>query len=323
MDNVTVNESSQDNLAATIGTAAADGVLLVILFIVSVMSIFLLAALLALKSELVRSIRVILINILVAGVVGELGSAVYHITALVVLSKDNLAFLKPVCHIVTFLDLASSSGRVLFAAYYALTVFIVVRWWNKPVLAPRNTKYFIIGAVFLWILAILVYIPAIIYEDSSKFCASISRDSLNTNALLTLYATLPYFFVSSIPIIVTPIVLIIISCYIKSNTIGDNRDAKKALVKFGFFLLIIQGFNAIAQIVSPLLLLIGISLKDGSLSTTVTVTTAISDLSRIPTNVLVIIFFKPVQDKLKKWICCCCLAANFRQRQAMSTQTHI
>ena len=42
------------------------------------------------------------------------------------------------------------------ATFYAITVFVVVKWWNKPVLAPRNTKYFIIAIVFVWVLAILL-----------------------------------------------------------------------------------------------------------------------------------------------------------------------
>ena len=32
-------------------------------------------------------------------------------------------------------------------------------------LAPRNTKYFISAAVFVWLLAIIVYIPIIVYEE--------------------------------------------------------------------------------------------------------------------------------------------------------------
>ena len=305
MYNITVNESNEDNFAAKVGTSAADGVLLLIIIIGTPLNLLVLAALLTASDELVKSIRVILFNSLVACVIGDLGSSIYHISTLIFLSGSPSPIHSDlVCFSVTFLDITSSSGRVLFAVYYALTVFIVVRWWSQPVLAPRNTKYFIIAAVFVWLLAIIVYIPVLVYEEVSKICASFPRGSLDVDFRLTIYATLPYFFVSAIPIGITPVILIIISCYIKHNSIGEHVDSKKALVKFGFFLLIIQGVNGIAQIVSPLLLVIGISLKSTSMTTTVAVTTAVSDLSRIPTNLLIIIFFKPVLDKLKKWICC-------------------
>ena len=318
MDNVTVNASFEDNLATRIGIGAADGVLLLILFIVTVYNLLLVAALFAVNSEfeLVRSIRVILINILVACVVGELGSAMYHISALLLLSGGSISRL-PLCHAITYLDVTSSSGRVLFAVYYALTVFIVVRWWNKPVLAPRNTKYFIIGAVFVWFLAIVAVVPAAKYQEFSKFCEDQGspNNSQDIDFRLTLYVSLPYFFLSAIPVIVTPILLIIISCYIKRNSIGEHRDTKKALVKFGFFLLILQGINAIAQIVAPLLLVIGISSLSNSFFATF-LAVAVSDLSRIPTNLLIITFFKPVQDKLKKWICGCVCCPCFGKQIA-------
>ena len=311
--NVTINVFSEDSLAVKIGVAAVDGALILILFIATALNLLVLAALLTVSSELVGSVRVILINILAACVIGDLGSVVYHFSAVVMLSGASIsAQPNPVCFTVTALDVASNSGRVLFDAYYALTVFIVVRWWNEPVLAPRNIKYFIIGAVFVWILATVSIVPPIVYEKFSNFCGHSRNDSQGVDVILILDVAVPYFFFSAIPIIVTPILLIVIVCYFKRNTIRERRDTKKALVKFGFFLLLIQGFNATAQVVSPLLVLIGIySQKDTSIATLIAI--SISDLSRVSTNLLIIAFFDSVRDKLKKWICYCNCCSCFKQ----------
>ena len=309
MDSIFVNTSVIANEAGVIGMTTAHGVLLLITTINMAFNIIIITTLFQNNSELVRSIRVILINILVACVIGGLVSATYHISSPILefggLSSDSVNW-PPLCRSLVFLDHTDSCSRVLFAAYYSVTVFIVVHFWNKPVLAPRNTKYFIIASAVVWLLAVLVGLTSFFDETVQGFCNSrrsrIARDTLNASSQFTLPVTAPYFVVSSIPIIVTPVILIKTACYIKCKTIGDLRDAKKALVKFGLFLMIIQFVNVFAQVVVPLVLGVG-RLYESSL--VIIIGVALSDLSLIPTNVLIIIFFKPVQLQLKRWIKCC------------------
>ena len=308
MDNFSANTSVTDDMATTIGVTTAHGVLLLIVLTNMVFNLIIITALFQDNSELVRSIRVILINILVACVIGGLASVMYHISSPVLRIQDSDSVLgPPLCHAIVFLNHSGSIGRVLFAAYYGVTVFIVVHFWNKPVLAPRNTKYFILASAFVWLPSVLVGFATFFDETVSGFCtnsrSSIIRDTLNTSSQFTLPVTIPYFVVSAIPIIVTPSILIEISCYIKCKTIGEHRDTKKALVKFGLFLMIIQGFNALSQIVIPLLA-IGID-RLGDTSLTFIVGVTLFDLSRIPTTALMFVFFKPVRVKLKRWLCCC------------------
>ena len=105
-------------------------------------------------------------------------------------------------------------------------------------------------------------------------------------------------------IIVTLMFVIMTFCYIKKKSIGDFRKSKKALVNFGLFLMIVQGINTFAQIFMPLLALRISHLLEYPIAFIVAV--ALSELSQIPTNVLILIFFKPVRVRVKKWICCCC-----------------
>ena len=68
------------DVASIIGATTADGVLLLIVFIVTALNLTVIAALNGKdSSELVFSIRVILANILAACVLGALGAALYHI----------------------------------------------------------------------------------------------------------------------------------------------------------------------------------------------------------------------------------------------------
>ena len=325
MDNLSANTSVTDDMAATIGTTTAHGVLLLIVLTNMVFNLIIITALFQDNSELVCSIRVILINILVACVIGGLVSTMYHISSPVFeFGGSDAVHWLPLCQTVVFLEQSGSFSRVLFAAYYGIAVFIVVRFWNKPVLAPRNTKYFIIASAVVWLLSVLVGFATFFEESVRGFCSSSNpADTRNTTSQFTVPITVPYFVAISIPIIVTPFFLIGTACYIKLKTIGEHRDTKKALVKFGLFLMIIQGINVFAQIVVPLLAL-GIGrLFEDSLGLIVGV--ALSDLSRIPTNVLIIMFFKPIQVKLKRWMCCCCHGHKnaTMNRTATSNSTNI
>ena len=324
MDNFSANTSVTDDMATTIGVTTAHGVLLLIVLTNMVFNLIIITALFQDNRELVRSIRVILINILVACFIGGLVSTMYHISSPVFeFGGSDAVHWPPLCRALLFFDHTGSSSRVLFAAYYGVTVFIVVHFWNKPVLAPRNTKYFIIASAVAWLLSVLVGFTTFFEESVPGTCSSTNpADTQNTSSQFTVPLTVPYFVATSIPIIVTPFFLIGTACYIKRKTIGEHRDTKKALVKFGLFLMIIQGINVFTQIVLPLLAL-GIGIFEDSLGLIVGV--ALSDFSRIPTNVLIIMFFKPIQVKLKRWMCCCCHGHKnaTMNRTATSNRTNI
>ena len=298
-------------MAAIVRTSVADGVLLLAVFIGMVVNFNVIAALIGKdNSELVLSIRVILINILAACVLGALDSVMYHIASPILRLSTSAASVhgRPLCRTSVFLGTTSSSGRVLFTAFYGVTVFIAVHFWSRPVLAPRNTKYFITASAVVWLLAVAAGAPSVFGQSLGCFCSISSnntQDIQNATSRYSLLVALPYLLVSSIPIIITPIILIETTCYIKRKTIRKHKDSKKALIRFGLFLMIVQTFNAFAQIGIPLLALGIISLQT-ELFIGFFIAGALSDLSQLPTNVLILIFFKPVRVKVQRWICFCC-----------------
>ena len=280
----------------------AEGILLFVVAFLLVLDSLVIAALIA-DSHTVRSIRWILVNILLAGIVGALGAVLRHtfqigrVFAVESLDGQNQIVARVYLLVINF----GSAARVLMATFYAVTVFIVVKCWNKPVLAPKNTKYFIIGVVFMWILAILLSSPFIVNEIVAAFCNESLDESMKSSGI---YATVPFIVLSTIPIFLTLFFLIITVCFIKQHTIKESTLTKKTLLKFGFFLIIGQGINGIGQIILPVLILGFIS--DSNTPVLVPVLIAIYDLSLIHTPILVIVFFKPVERKLRNWCCMCC-----------------
>ena len=312
MTNVSANASTStaDNVAVFIGITVTDGVLLLIVFFVLVLNFIVIAALIGKdNSELVLTIRVILINILAACVLGALYSVMYHIASPILQLTSSTASINgpPFCRAIVFFSTISSSGRVLFTAFYGVAVFISVHFWSRPVLAPRNTKYFIIASGVVWLLAVVTGIPALFDETVGGFCSfsSNSTQMQDTFSRFSLLVAVPYLAVSCIAIIVTPVILIETTCYIKRKTIREHRGTKNALVRFGLFMMIVQTFNAFSLVGIPLLTF-GISSLQTEYPIAFIVGVALSDLSRIPTNFLILIFFKPVRVKVQRWLCCCC-----------------
>ena len=299
--------------------AIIDAMSLPLVLLVIVFDLLLIAAsIVDSRSVTVRSIRLILFNILLANVVGAIGSVLRHGFQVSTLLDASIARSLPnACKVYLPVISIGGTGRMLMDAFYAFTVFIVVRCWHKPVLAPRNTKYFIITAVVVWILIILLSAPFFVLSINLLCDAAATGNNTSTAT----YATLvPNIFIFGFPIIFTLLVLIITVCFIKRRTITETTAARKALLKFGFFLLIGQGINAIGQMVSPAVFIALSSSPYRPL--VVTMITAIFDLSLIPAPILIYIFFIPVQLILRKWFCCCCARCSVEVTVSTQGTTH-
>ena len=99
--------------------------------------------------------------------------------------------------------------------------------WRKP-------KYFIVIAVFLRIVAIALTVP-IVVDDAIKMLCDTSVNYISYTA-----GTLPFISFSIFPLLLTLHFLVITVCVIKRQTITQNKVAKKALLKSGFLLVIVQ-----------------------------------------------------------------------------------
>ena len=296
-----------------------EGILFLMAIFVIVFDLMMITALIA-TSEIVSSIRWILINLLVAGVVGALGSTLYHITQ--VGTVFNAASFEPnslqICLASLIIMGIGNAGRILMTAFYAVTVFIVVRWWNKPVLAPRNIKYFIIGAVFAWLFVIPLVVPFVVDLEGvgTILCTRSSDDTENSSGNTS---TVVLMALSAIPILFTILFLVMTVCFIKKHTIKENSITEKALLKLGLFTTISQVFNAVGQIICPAVFLALSSHRDRSV--VITILGAIFDMSLFTAPILVVVLFKPVWHKLRQWFCICCKKCSFQPVAATQATT--
>lgn len=161
---------------------------------------------------------------------------------------SNLARASPTtCGVLVPVVTVGNSGPVLMATFYSITAFAVLRWWNKPALAPRNTKYFTITNGFLWITAILLVVPTLVNDAIEVFC-TVATEVSSTPFYA---AVLSFIFALVFLILLNLLFLVIIICLIKTQTITENSTVKKASIKFGFFPVIGQGISGITQVIGP------------------------------------------------------------------------
>ena len=298
--NYTVNTTT-DGEAVELHKAVVGGLLLPVVALVIVLDLLVMAAVIA-DAEIVRSIRWILGNILTSSMIKALGLLLLRLFQLgefhdSELAKNSLTTCKVYIPVATL----GNSGEVLMATFYCITVFVVVRWWNEPVLAPRNAKYFVITTGFLWICAIILTVSTFVPDVIKRICSTyVNAENIPQRATTALFLSFSIF-----PLLLTIPFLVITICFIKRRTITETTAAKKALLKFGFFLAIVQGINVITQVIIPTIILL-LTSNDRPYSLALTITIAIYDLSLIPIPILICIFFKTVQLKLRKWLCSCC-----------------
>ena len=110
-------------------------------------------------------------------------------------------------------------------------------------------------------------------------------------------------FFALVPLSVTIVLLVITSCFIKYHSFTDIQ-AKTAMVKFGFFLLLGNGINLLAQLVPSLVatLIIPFDIVTNRPMGTLTIAAeemiyaayTLLNLALIPTPILIPTYFKPI-----------------------------
>ena len=270
--------------------------LLVVVLPVIAANTVILAAL-VLDSSTVKVVRLVLGSILVSCLIAAVGLAMYHISSIILnLSPVNNPSNVP-CSITLFLIDFGGTARLVFMATFAIIVYIVK--------SGRDTKKHtfvavLVAVVILWVFSFLGASPLlsqeIIYTGySDSLSCAIGLTGKYSYIIVGLYVL---FFVV-VPLSVTIVFLVITTCFIKYHSFTDI-ETKRAMVKFGFFLLLGNGVNLLGHIV-PLVI------SQTTLDYEVRVYTAYTLLNcaLIPTPILILIYFKPIQKQLWRWLHCC------------------
>lgn len=276
---------------------------LVILLITMGLNLLLSAAVIAERTTN-PTVRVILVNLLLSSVVSSISIVFYDILGILggLGSVGTTAFLVwfTICTMVFY---CGGTAGVLFATMYSVTIFLQIKLWSKPILKPRNNKYFILAAVAVWIVALISTSPFIYinFETTPKmFC--------NCHFYSIIISLLHNLFFSILPAIFCLCILLVTVYYYKRSTLIDKCNDKglKGLLKFGFFLFTVKIIHFVAHVLLPIMF---INLINRFYDDTYFSFRSVFDgihLIMVPTPILILVFFKPVRDTLTRWLTCRC-----------------
>ena len=282
------------------GFAAFYLVLFLILVVAMVLVVMSIASLCG-NSGVPMVLSIYLINQLVGCIVVNFFIGSLVLVALVLTLNSTLQ-LPPIryCQFLIWGYGFGAVGRMWSLFAFSLIVFIVVKRGEKVF----KFGYMVIGIVGAWVVTFLVtfYItlPYPVYavhfvDDTACF---------PHNAIIPSTSRYPTIFIwvvfgGIIPLsasITTPIITL---CYIRRNTITEGAAYNKGIAKFALFLVVGNVVNFLGQAVPGL-----VALVDEAVG--VILAYLLISLSLLPTPIIIIIFMKPVRDKLKRMLCRIC-----------------
>ena len=308
MDNVT-QAANDSNVMVSVGRDS--GLFLLLILITTGVNVLLVAALFA-ERKTNQSLRVILISLLLSGVVLSISIMIYDVGVIVEGFNNYSEWWQAVKVIL----ITGGTARVLFATMYAVTISLLMKFWNKPITAPESTKYFVITAVIIWIVSFFSALPQAFDVVSDTYL-----ESCSCYAYGIVYVVGHGIVFSIIPVTVSFTALIMTVCAHKRNTEISEEDDEvlKGLLKFGFFLLVIQTINVASNVILPIMYVNLVNQFFDDTYFSFSSVFAGAHLSVLPTPILILIFFKPARKTLTRWLTCIYLRQKCNRSVSPST----
>ena len=261
----------------------------------------------ALEKSIVGILRVVLINIITAGLVVNVGLILGAITN-VIISGCSCPELRPSdlpCQLSVWLIVSGGAARLMYMAIFAISINILVRY------GARKMKIWvaIVAVIGVWLAVLLpnavVFSPDIIritiYDDN--LCA-VHRTGYKTFIYAFGYTTV-YGLLGFAVSVFSPIATI---WFIRHNTISGDITLVKAMLKFTVFLVLGNVINFVGQTIPLLLAKSAPARKDRNSLEIASgyVVVILILLSLVPTPVLILIYFRPVRQRIKRILCGAC-----------------
>ena len=264
------------------------------------------------ETSTAKVVRLALGTILVSGLVVALGLAMYHISGIILnlAPVDNPPSIP--CTITVFLLGFGGAARLVFMATFAVTVYMVIKYTSGT--KPKATCIALVVVALLWGATFLGSTP--LFSEAvvrSLYVDSLSCGPIPSSVASYIYVAFYIFVFGMVSFIMTIVFLIVTVCYVKQRTVPGNRENALGMIKFGFFLMLGNALNIIAQIVPQLLSLLivppsavtveeyeVIAFEEG-----IYVAYVLFGLSLIPTPICMLIFFSRLRQKLTSWFFCC------------------
>ena len=211
------------------------------------------------------------------------------------------------CRLVYVVIDIGAAGRLLYMATYAITVYILARYAGAN-LRVAKLRFWpkLLAVVVIWVFATL--------PNTVLLCPVFIKITFPFNFTCVTHSTGAATFIhSSFFIIVYGLCCFVLSIlfpiltarYIRKNSISENKEAFKRMVKFSVFLLTENFINMIG-ISIPLFLsnLIPVESNPSLLTAFIYLEGWLVGLS-LTTSFILLIFFKQIQQKMFKILTCC------------------
>ena len=235
------------------------------------------------------------------------------------------------CRLASVIISSGAAGRLLYMATYAVTVYVLARYACKNLrVAKLRFWHALLAVVVIWLFATVPNMALF----SPAFFSNITTSGFNSYCDLQppLGYAISFIIVYGVCCFVISIIVPIVTTrYIKKNCISENKDTLKRMIKFSIFQVIGNLFNIIS--ISPLLLIYTIIngyLPDDTLvfylfTVLYSLTSIFFSLSLLITPIIILIFFKPVRKRFKTLFCCVCskVIAQYAPRQLSGTDSTI
>ncbi len=258
------------------------------------------AVALTMAQSIPRTLRLFLINLLLAGIFMGLGGIFILGTSavLVLVGSEHPRPPRYLCRVYTWIYGVGAVARLWSLAAFSLSVLAIVRFGKKTI----SLCFAVIIIAILWIVPISINLYVLLpYVYEAQFVSGVACFPDRNNIIIfqathTLFAN----WVTSggaIPILISIAVPIICLCYIKKNTVTEDAQYRKGMAKFSLFLVVGGTINIAGQLVTGLVAL-------NSEAPGVYISYGIGALSLLPTPIIIIAYLKPFREKFKKIATC-------------------
>ena len=286
----------------------------------------LLTVAIAMEKSLAWTQRLVLVNIVTAGQIVILGLIMFF-TANTIISGCWCPELRPsdfACRWIYWVIASGGAARLVYMAMFAISVYVLVRYGARKM----STWASVIATIGAWVVVLL--------PNAAIFSPDIVLITFNDNVTCaahgTGYKTFIYAFgyagaYGIMGFAMSVFSLIATVCFIRRNSISGDIALEKAMMKFALFLILGNIINFVGQVIPLQFAAFAPAGKDWyDLEKVLNYVEGVFILlSLIPTPVLILIYFRPVRQRVTRVLCslCLCLKRLPRRRVRSSTDSAV
>ena len=261
-----------------------------------------------------KTLQIFLINLLSAGLATAVIATTYPLSALTInwagIQEPSLAF----CRFMVWGYSGGAIGRLFSMAAFSVAVFLVVRYSVKAL----KWVPIVLTLVLLWSGGILlnthILVPpiyAVQYVDEVACFPRTAGANIIRPARYT-FTAIWILLGGVMPVVISIVVPILVLCYIRRNRVTQSNDYNKGIARFALFLVSGNLINLFGQAVVT-------AIVYSSDAPAVYLSYGIGMLSLLPAPVLVVIFLKPVREKMRAALFCHCFREKPRVVRSSTT----